>query len=100
MDVQVAQQLTSTPGAHALAAALDQSDPDSLAAARDLGATVLFLVAPDGTVVRSSELFTPDVFVEEIAQRESRSVASRTALSRRVAMTAPLPAVPPTSCST
>ncbi len=35
------------------------------------------IVAPDGTVVRSSELFTPDVFVEEIAQRDSRSVASR-----------------------
>ncbi|MDT0277051.1 apolipoprotein N-acyltransferase [Blastococcus goldschmidtiae] len=35
------------------------------------------IVAPDGTVVRSSELFTPDVFVEEIAQRDSRSLASR-----------------------
>ncbi len=35
------------------------------------------IVAPDGSVVRSSELFTPDVFVEEIAQRDSRSVASR-----------------------
>ncbi len=35
------------------------------------------IVAPDGTVVRSSELFTPDVFVEEIAQRDSRSVAGR-----------------------
>ncbi|TKJ33138.1 apolipoprotein N-acyltransferase [Blastococcus sp. CCUG 61487] len=35
------------------------------------------VVAPDGTVVRSSELFTPDVFVEEIAQRDSRSVAAR-----------------------
>lgn len=35
------------------------------------------IVAPDGTVVRSSELFTPDVFVEEIAQRDSRSIASR-----------------------
>lgn len=34
-------------------------------------------VAPDGTVVRSSELFTPDAFVEEIAQRDSRSLASR-----------------------
>ena len=36
MDVQVAQQLTSTPGAHALAAALDQPDPNSLAAATAL----------------------------------------------------------------
>ncbi|SDG08930.1 apolipoprotein N-acyltransferase [Blastococcus aurantiacus] len=35
------------------------------------------IVAPDGTVVRSSQLFTPDVFVEEIAQRDSRSLASR-----------------------
>ncbi|WP_040339341.1 apolipoprotein N-acyltransferase [Candidatus Blastococcus massiliensis] len=35
------------------------------------------IVAPDGTIVRSSELFTPDVLVEEIAQRDSRSVASR-----------------------
>lgn len=35
------------------------------------------IVAPDGTVVRSSELFTPDVFVEEVAQRDSRTLASR-----------------------
>ncbi|GAB3345747.1 apolipoprotein N-acyltransferase [Modestobacter lapidis] len=35
------------------------------------------IVAPDGSVVRRSELFTPDVFVEEIAQREQRTVASR-----------------------
>jgi apolipoprotein N-acyltransferase len=35
------------------------------------------IVAPDGTVVRSSQLFTPDVFVAEIAQRDSRTVASR-----------------------
>ena len=35
------------------------------------------VVAPDGTVVRSSELFTPAVFVEEIAQRDSRSIAAR-----------------------
>lgn len=35
------------------------------------------VVAPDGTVVRKSELFTPDVFVEEIAQRDSRSLAAR-----------------------
>jgi apolipoprotein N-acyltransferase len=35
------------------------------------------IVAPDGTVVSSSELFTPDVFVAEIAQRDSRSLASR-----------------------
>ena len=35
------------------------------------------VIAPDGSVVRSSELFTPAVFVEEIAQRSSTSVASR-----------------------
>ena len=35
------------------------------------------IVAPDGTVVRSSQLFTPDVFVAEIAMRDSRTIASR-----------------------
>ena len=35
------------------------------------------VVAPDGTVVRSSSLFTPAVFVEEIAQRDSVTVAQR-----------------------
>ncbi len=35
------------------------------------------IVAPDGSVVRSSELFTPDVFVENIAQRDSSTVAQR-----------------------
>jgi apolipoprotein N-acyltransferase len=35
------------------------------------------LVAPDGTVARSSSLFTPAVFVEEIAQRDSVTVAQR-----------------------
>jgi apolipoprotein N-acyltransferase len=35
------------------------------------------VVAPDGTVVRSSSLFTPAVFVEEIAQRDSMTVAQR-----------------------
>jgi apolipoprotein N-acyltransferase len=35
------------------------------------------IVAPDGTVTRSSELFTPDVFVEEIAQRDSTTPAQR-----------------------
>ncbi|WP_309229702.1 MULTISPECIES: apolipoprotein N-acyltransferase [unclassified Blastococcus] len=46
------------------------------------------VVAPDGTVVRSSELFTPDVFVEEIAQRDSRSVASRLGAAPEWALTA------------
>jgi hypothetical protein len=35
------------------------------------------VVAPDGSVHRSSELFTPAVFVEEIAQRRSTTVAER-----------------------
>ena len=35
------------------------------------------VVAPDGTVVRKSALFTPAVFVEEIAQRDSVTVAQR-----------------------
>jgi apolipoprotein N-acyltransferase len=35
------------------------------------------VVAPDGTIRRSSRLFTPDVFVEEIAQRDSTTVAQR-----------------------
>src|SRR3712207_2161847 len=35
------------------------------------------IVAPDGTIVRSSELFTPDVFVEEIAQRNASTTAQR-----------------------
>jgi apolipoprotein N-acyltransferase len=35
------------------------------------------LVAPDGSVVRSSSLFTPAVFVEEIARRDSTTVAAR-----------------------
>ena len=35
------------------------------------------VVAPDGIVVRSSALFTPAVFVEEIAQRGSTTVAQR-----------------------
>ena len=35
------------------------------------------IVAPDGTIVRSSELFEPDVFVENIAQRSSSTVAER-----------------------
>jgi apolipoprotein N-acyltransferase len=35
------------------------------------------IVAPDGSVVRRSQLFTPDTFVEPIAQRNSRTVAER-----------------------
>jgi apolipoprotein N-acyltransferase len=35
------------------------------------------VVAPDGSVVRRSQLFTPDTFVEQIAQRDSRTPAER-----------------------
>ena len=35
------------------------------------------VVAPDGSVVRSSQLFTPAVFVEDIAQRDSTTLALR-----------------------
>jgi apolipoprotein N-acyltransferase len=35
------------------------------------------IIAPDGSVVRASEFFTPQVFVEQIAQRSSRTVAQR-----------------------
>jgi apolipoprotein N-acyltransferase len=35
------------------------------------------VVAPDGSLVRRSQLFTPDTFVEEIAQRDQRTVAER-----------------------
>lgn len=35
------------------------------------------VIAPDGTVVRRSQLFTPKVFVEPIAQRTERTMADR-----------------------
>jgi apolipoprotein N-acyltransferase len=35
------------------------------------------VVAPDGSLVRRSELFTADLFVEEIAQRSQRTLAER-----------------------
>ncbi|MGY1696135.1 apolipoprotein N-acyltransferase [Geodermatophilus sp. SYSU D00814] len=35
------------------------------------------VVAPDGSLVRRSELFTPAVFVEEVAQRDSTTLAQR-----------------------
>jgi apolipoprotein N-acyltransferase len=35
------------------------------------------VVAPDGSLVHRSQLFTPDSFVAEIAQRDSRTVAER-----------------------
>jgi apolipoprotein N-acyltransferase len=35
------------------------------------------VIAPDGSLARRSELFTADVFVEPIAQREQRTIAQR-----------------------
>jgi apolipoprotein N-acyltransferase len=46
------------------------------------------VVAPDGSVVRSSSLFTPAVFVEEIAQRDSATVAQRLGSAPEWALTA------------
>jgi apolipoprotein N-acyltransferase len=46
------------------------------------------VVAPDGTLARSSELFTPAVFVEEIAQRDSATVALRLGSAPEWALTA------------
>jgi apolipoprotein N-acyltransferase len=46
------------------------------------------IVAPDGSVVRRSELFTPDVFVEDIAQRQQRTVATRLGGAPEWALTA------------
>jgi apolipoprotein N-acyltransferase len=46
------------------------------------------VVAPDGTVARSSSLFTPAVFVEEIAQRDSVTVAQRLGAAPEWALTA------------
>jgi apolipoprotein N-acyltransferase len=60
------------------------------------------VVAPDGSVARRSELFTPDTFVEEIAQRDARTVAERlgaapewllTALGAGAVLTAAVPAL-------
>jgi apolipoprotein N-acyltransferase len=46
------------------------------------------VVAPDGSVVRSSELFEPAVFVEDIAQRGSTTVALRLGAGPEWALTA------------
>jgi apolipoprotein N-acyltransferase len=46
------------------------------------------VVAPDGSVVRSSELFTPAVFVEDIAQRDSTTLALRLGAAPEWALTA------------
>lgn len=46
------------------------------------------VVAPDGSVVRSSELFTPAVFVEDIARRDSTTLALRLGAAPEWALTA------------
>jgi apolipoprotein N-acyltransferase len=46
------------------------------------------IVSPDGSVVRSSSLFTPAVFVEEIARRDSTTVAARLGAVPEWALTA------------
>jgi apolipoprotein N-acyltransferase len=45
------------------------------------------IVAPDGSIARSSSLFTSAVFVEEIAQRESMTVAARLGAAPEWALT-------------
>jgi apolipoprotein N-acyltransferase len=46
------------------------------------------VVAPDGSVVESSTLFTPDVFVERVAQRSSATLATRLGEAPEWALTA------------
>jgi apolipoprotein N-acyltransferase len=46
------------------------------------------IVAPDGSVVRSSALFTPATFVERIAQRSSTTIATRLGAGPEWALTA------------
>jgi apolipoprotein N-acyltransferase len=46
------------------------------------------IIAPDGSVVRSSRLFEPAAFVERIAQRHSTTVATRLGAGPEWALTA------------
>jgi apolipoprotein N-acyltransferase len=46
------------------------------------------VVAPDGSLVRRSELFTPAVFVEDVAQRDSATLAERLDSAPEWALTA------------
>ena len=86
MDVQVAQQLTSTPGAHALAAALDQSDPNSLAAATalrrefpaDLAAAALDQAAMRQSAVRKiGDVATTMLWTRDGLEQATRGDVSR-----------------------
>ena len=46
------------------------------------------VIAPDGSLARSSSLFTPDTFVEDIAQRDGTTVAARLGAWPEVALSA------------
>ncbi|MBM7804293.1 apolipoprotein N-acyltransferase [Geodermatophilus bullaregiensis] len=46
------------------------------------------VIAPDGSLARQSELFTPAVFVERIAQREATTLATRVGAAPEWALTA------------
>jgi len=46
------------------------------------------IVAPDGSLVHRSELFTPDTFVEDIAQRDQRTFAERLGAAPEEVLTA------------
>jgi apolipoprotein N-acyltransferase len=46
------------------------------------------VIAPDGSVVRQSDLFVPATFVESIAQRDQMTVAARVGVWPEVALTA------------
>ncbi|MEI4271271.1 apolipoprotein N-acyltransferase [Klenkia sp. LSe6-5] len=45
------------------------------------------VIAPDGSVVRSSDLFVPATFVEDVAQRDQTTVAARLGAWPEVALT-------------
>ena len=50
------------------------------------------VIAPDGTLVASSGLFESAVFVEEIAQRDSTTLAARLGAGALLAVVVPGPA--------
>ena len=45
------------------------------------------VIAPDGSLVRSSDLFTPATFVEDIAQRDGTTIAARVGVWPEVVLT-------------
>lgn len=86
MDVQVAQQLTSTPGAHALAAALDQPDPNSLAAAtalrREFPADLAAAALDQAAMRRAAVRKIGDVATTMLWTRDGLEQATRGDVSR------------------